>query len=591
MEVYVDDMVVKSLTAIKHVSNLQAVFDIILAYSMRLNPDKCLFGAVKGKFVGHVISRQGIEANPEKVQVILNMEVPKVKSDVQSLTGKITTLARFVSRLTDKCALFFKLLKSQHCKLINWGLEQEEAFRKIKEYLASVLMLSKPIPGEMLYLYLAAFDTTVSLALIKKDDVIELPVYYVGKGFTLAESRYPDLEKLALALIVTAQKLQHYFQAHSITLFTNCPLRQVLEKPEASGRLAKWAIKLGEFDIHYVPRVAMKGQTAADFISELTPMKNDEAHPEIERQALAKALLSRFESATVTQIPRKENSNVDAWARLATGTRQKGCKKVKVEILDRPSISKTILEIFAITVGPKEPTWIDPIIEFIKEGVRPENRRQARKLQLRCARYTLIDDKLYRRGYYFPNLKCVSIEEGETILRDIHGVCGNYSGSRSLIFKAQRTAYFWPNIGKMADQISVRCHKCHQHANKVYSSFIALSIMMSPWPFAQWGLANREASHGSRTVQKLREALWAIRTTPTESTGEMPFSLAFGTEAVIPIELTVPSGRVEGYNEETNAEGLQLNMDLIEEKRERVDLHNQVYKQRVSRHYDSKVRP
>ncbi|KAL6185347.1 hypothetical protein ACLB2K_041481 [Fragaria x ananassa] len=142
-----------------------------------------------------------------------------------------------------------------------------------KEYLTSVSKLSKPIPGEMLYLYLAASSTAVSSALIRKEDVIELLVYFVGKGYTLAESRYPGLEKLALALIVSARKLRHYFQAHSITLFTNCPLRQVLLKPETSGRLAKWAIELGEFDIHYMPRVAIKGQAAADFILELTPME------------------------------------------------------------------------------------------------------------------------------------------------------------------------------------------------------------------------------------------------------------------------------------------------------------------------------
>ncbi|XP_004296218.1 PREDICTED: gypsy retrotransposon integrase-like protein 1-like [Fragaria vesca subsp. vesca] len=307
---------------------------------------------------------------------------------------------------------------------------------------------------------------------------------------------------------------------------------------------------------------------------------------------------------------------------------------------------------------------MDPIIEFLKEGVRPENRRQARKLQSRCARYTLIDGKLYRRGYRFPSLKCVSVEEGEAILRDIHeGVCGNHYGSRSMSFKALRTGYFWPNMGKMADQMSARCHKCHQHANKIYSPSIALSILMSPWPFAQWGMdligklptapgqykyaimavdyyikwveaepvsrittksvknflmkniyyrfsipetiitengtqfnnpklieftegmgtrmlfasvaypkTNRQVEAVNKIIkkllkkklddekglwaQRLPETLWAIRTTATRSTGETPFSLAFGTEAVIPIELTVPSGRVEGYNEDTNAEGL-----------------------------------
>ncbi|XP_004292299.1 PREDICTED: uncharacterized protein LOC101307754 [Fragaria vesca subsp. vesca] len=219
-------------------------------------------------------------------------------------------------------------------------------------------------------------------------------------------------------------------------------------------------------------------------------------------------------------------------------------------------------------------------------------------------------------------------------------------------------------MGKMADQMSARCHKCHQHANKIHSPSVALSILMSPWSFAQWGLdligklptapgqykyaivavdyytkwveveplsrittenvknflmkniycrfsipetivTNNgtqfnnpkliEFTEGMGTrmlfASRLLETLWAIRTTATESTGETPFSLAFGTEAVIPIELTVLSGRVEGYNEDTNAEGLQLDLDLIEEKRDRVDLHNQVYKQRIARHYDSKVRP
>ncbi|XP_004308743.1 PREDICTED: uncharacterized protein LOC101305805 [Fragaria vesca subsp. vesca] len=91
-------------------------------------------------------------------------------------------------------------------------------------------------------------------------------------------------------------------------------------------------------------------------------------------------------------------------------------------------------------------------------------------------------------------------------------------------------------------------------------------------------------------AQKLPEVLWAIKATATEATGETFFSLAFGTEAVLPIETSIPSRRVENFDATTNEEGLQLNINLIEERRERADLHNQVYKQRVARHYNSKVR-
>ncbi|KAL6179227.1 hypothetical protein ACLB2K_050743 [Fragaria x ananassa] len=107
MEVYVNDMLVKSLTAEEHVMHLEKVFKVILRYEMRLNPQKCIFGVVKGKFLGHIISKRGIEANPEKIRAILDMERPKERNEVQSLAGKIVTLVRYVSQLTDKCAPSF----------------------------------------------------------------------------------------------------------------------------------------------------------------------------------------------------------------------------------------------------------------------------------------------------------------------------------------------------------------------------------------------------------------------------------------------------------------------------------------------------
>ena len=128
MEVYVDDMLVKSLTAEEHVGHLEKVFEVILRYVMRLNPQKCVFRVKKGKFLRHIVSGKGIEANPEKIKAILDMEMPREGNEVQSLAGKIVALARFVSRLTDKCAPFFRLLRDQHCKIIVWGPEQEEAF-------------------------------------------------------------------------------------------------------------------------------------------------------------------------------------------------------------------------------------------------------------------------------------------------------------------------------------------------------------------------------------------------------------------------------------------------------------------------------
>ena len=91
--------------------NLQETFDTLRQYNMKLNPSKCAFGVSSGKFLGFLVSQRGIEANPDKIQVILSMEPPKNVKEVQSLTGQVEALNRFVFKVTDKCLPFFRVLR------------------------------------------------------------------------------------------------------------------------------------------------------------------------------------------------------------------------------------------------------------------------------------------------------------------------------------------------------------------------------------------------------------------------------------------------------------------------------------------------
>ena len=111
MEVYVDDMLVKSNEELAHLDDLKETFDTVKQYQMKLNLGKCVFGVASEKFLGFMVSQRGIEANPEKVQAIINMASPKTVKEVQKLMGRIAALNRFVSRATDKCLPFFKTLK------------------------------------------------------------------------------------------------------------------------------------------------------------------------------------------------------------------------------------------------------------------------------------------------------------------------------------------------------------------------------------------------------------------------------------------------------------------------------------------------
>lgn len=113
-------------------------------------------------------------------------------------------------------------------------------------------------------------DTTVSSVLICNNEGRQNPVYYTSKTMTDTETRYPSMEKLALALVTSARRLRPYFQVHKIMVMTNFPLRQIFQKPKTLGRLMKWALQLSEYDICFEPRTSLKEQAMVDFIAELT---------------------------------------------------------------------------------------------------------------------------------------------------------------------------------------------------------------------------------------------------------------------------------------------------------------------------------
>ena len=111
VQVYVDDMLVKSRREEYHLEDLRETFDTLRSYNMKLNPRKCAFGVTVGKFLGFMVSQRGIEANPDKIRAIMEMTPPRNVKEVQSLNGKVAALNRFVLRATDKCLPFFRTLK------------------------------------------------------------------------------------------------------------------------------------------------------------------------------------------------------------------------------------------------------------------------------------------------------------------------------------------------------------------------------------------------------------------------------------------------------------------------------------------------
>ncbi|KAM2269310.1 hypothetical protein ACFX1S_047332 [Malus domestica] len=138
------------------------------------------------------------------------MKEPITSKDIQSLTGKVAALTRFISKAIDRCAPFFKALKRSK-KYITWTDECAEAFKNLKDYMSKAHLLSKPKVGDTLIIYLSVSASTVSSFLIRYDGNVERHVYYSSKALQDAETRYSNIEKLALALVMSARKLHIYF--------------------------------------------------------------------------------------------------------------------------------------------------------------------------------------------------------------------------------------------------------------------------------------------------------------------------------------------------------------------------------------------
>jgi len=214
--------------------------------------------------------------SPEQIKAILDLKSPSNAKDVQRLTGRLAAMNRFISKSSDRCKEFYNMLRKNN--KFEWGEKQEQAFQDLKSYLSTPPLLMKPEDGEPLYLYMAVSSSAVSAVLVKESEGQQHLVYYVSKSLLDAETRYSHLEKLILALVMASTKLRHYFETHVIHIRSNYPIKSVLRKPEMSGRMAKWSVKLSAYNLVYEPRNAIKSQALADFVADFS----SELKPEVD---------------------------------------------------------------------------------------------------------------------------------------------------------------------------------------------------------------------------------------------------------------------------------------------------------------------
>ncbi|XP_045451587.1 uncharacterized protein K02A2.6-like [Melitaea cinxia] len=279
VEVFIDDIIIGSPDTREHLITLKRVLERLRNNGMKLKKSKCLFMTSEVKYLGFIISAEGIKVDPERVEGIVNIPRPVNITDLRAFLGTINFYAKFVKNLSTILAPLYHLLR----KGVNWiwNDECEVAFRTIKSILVGADVLAHYDPEAPLFLTCDASARGIGGVLTQTDTRVarsgesarERPVVYVSRALTAAEKHYSQIEREALAIVFCFEKLHQYLYGRRFTLRTDHKLLVTIFGPKqgipsmAASRLQRWAIKLSAYtyEIEYVT----SKQNGADGLSRL----------------------------------------------------------------------------------------------------------------------------------------------------------------------------------------------------------------------------------------------------------------------------------------------------------------------------------
>ncbi|GJW60022.1 reverse transcriptase domain-containing protein, partial [Tanacetum coccineum] len=291
---------------------------------------------------------------------------------------------------------------------------------QLKQHLSELPLLVAPKPKEELIVYLSASHGAISAVLMNKRGTVQTPFYFVSRALQRPELNYTLMEKLVLALVFSAKRLRRYFHAHDITVITDQPIKQIISRPDVAGRLQKWSVMLGEHNITYRPRTSVKPDEAPpDTLVAEIPQEPWTLFPDGSSCVDGSGAGLILTSPGGTEFTYALRFQFTAPRDIRCQRRKYG--QVLVEVLKEKSIQEEEIEPIVKEEGP---TWMTPIIEYLKDGTLPEDRKEASKLCIKARQYELLEGVLYRSSFLKPWLRCVGPLQANYVIREIHeGSC------------------------------------------------------------------------------------------------------------------------------------------------------------------------
>ncbi|GJU93577.1 reverse transcriptase domain-containing protein [Tanacetum coccineum] len=554
LEAYVDDMVVKSKTELEMIKDVEETLLTLKKVNMKLNSKKCSYGMEEGKFLGYIVTYEGIKANPEKTKAVMDMPSPSNLKQMQRLNGKLAALNRFLSKATERALPCLDTLKKYaNKKDFHWMIEAEEAFQAMKKLIAELPTFTAPKKEEELIVYLSAANEAVSAVLLVERNERQTSIHYVSRTLQGAKINYPPMEKLALALVYAARRLRReigHMGSRTRILWHQvyAQKRDKNTKQEAAEPPTPINLK-DETDIWklYFDGASNDHRSGAGLIL-----------IDLEGIEYSYALQLNF-----------ANSNNDAeYEALLAGLRIATKMKVKKmhEFVDSKLVANQVEGSYEVK-GKKTNKYKEKALEMIQNFSdfqinhisREENRKDdalSKLASVQCEGLTkgVLGEELNERSMDMAEVNAI-IQEAAT--NDRYGV-------PATIITDNETQLINDPFRSWAEGLGIK--------------LVSTS-----------GIKTRLHQEGGAWVEELPNVLRAHRKTPKTTNGETPFSQAYGTEAVIPAKIGIPTRRTIQGSDKENEEALGLNLNLLEERRDIVAIREARRKLQVEKYYNHRV--
>ncbi|GKU90690.1 hypothetical protein SLEP1_g4654 [Rubroshorea leprosula] len=629
IEVYVDDMIVTSVRVEDHIDDLSKIFQNLCRAQMKLNPLKCTFAVESGKFLGYVVSKKGIEVNPKKVQAVQQMELPKTVKDVQCLTGRVAALHRFLARLAERCLPFFKALREpKHFQWTDeW--ESLHLYLGVTEEAVSSVLLREENKNQKFICYVSkvlqgaeqnyplAEKAAFALVYTARQAVVDFLVECISATEEEKAPEHPvwvlyvdgaaNVEGSSAGAVLLGPdgfKSEHALRFKFQTTNNAVEYEALVYGLKLASELKVQSIQ-----------VFSDSQLVVGQVNGSCEIKD----PQLGRYAsVVNRLKSRFVSFQIDKILRADNHRADELSKLASSQNLNPQRSTIVEVLDAPSYIDFTIECQLLSTDPSSPSWTTPLINYLQSGELLEDPSTEKLIKRRAAHFTLLDNQLYKRAASMPLLRCLTPYEAEYAVREVHE--GSYV-KKCLTCQFTADAIHMP--GEMLSSLSspwpfaqwwvdllgpfvkgkggctylvvavdyftkwIETKPLSTTTEKKIKEFLfnlwlssiiciqlAFTSVYTPQSNGQAESANKVVLRGLKTrvlaarsnwVDELNKVLWSCRTTPSSATGESPFNLAYRAEAVIPVEVGLPSGRPGQHDDHNNEQLLRENLDLVEE--------------------------